>query len=129
MRKKVLLVDDSPTVLQLERAFLGEGTYELLSAGNGGDAIAAATAHRPDLILLDIMMPGLDGIAVLRELRKRVETSATPIVMVTTKSDEKNMTAALESGCTGYITKPFTRSELLEVVRDNLERNEEAASE
>jgi len=78
----------------------------------------------------DIMMPGLDGIAVLRELRKRSETSTTPIVMVTTKSDEKNMTAALESGCTGYITKPFTRGELLEIVRDTLERNlEEAASE
>ncbi len=118
--KKILLVDDSPTVLQLERTFLQSVGCELLSASTGGDALAKAEASVPDLILLDIVMPGLDGLAVLRELRSRPTTRNIPIVMVTTKSDEKHMTSALELGCTGYITKPFTRSELLEVVRDAL---------
>lgn len=119
-RKKILLVDDAETILMMERMFLQKGPYDLVTAKNGEEAVAKAVAERPDLILLDIMMPKMDGLEACQQLRQRAETSTIPIVMVTTRSEGEKVATAFERGCTDYITKPINGLELLTKVKNVL---------
>lgn len=119
-RKKILLVDDADTILMMERMILNRGGYELITAKDGQEAVAKAVAERPDLILLDIVMPRMNGFEALRQLRSQEATKAIPIMMVTTRGEEENVEAGFASGCDDYITKPLNGSEVLAKVRSYL---------
>lgn len=119
-RKKILLVDDSPTAIQWQRMILENDPYDILIASNGEEGVRVARAAQPDLVLLDVMMPVMDGLAVLRELRSDVRFSRTPVLMVTTRSEMPSVLEAYQGGCNEYITKPVDRRELLTKVRGYL---------
>ena len=110
--KKILLVDDSPTVLLMERLLLQDGPYELLSASSGAEAVERALAENPQLILMDVVMPGMDGFEVCRRLRAEEATRTTPIILVTTRSSLESLEKGYASGCNDYIVKPFEAMEL-----------------
>ena len=119
-RKKILLVDDADTILMMERMILNKGGYELITAKDGQEAVAKAVTERPDLILLDIVMPRMNGLEALKQLRSQEATKAIPIMMVTTRGEEENVEAGYVSGCDEYITKPLNSSEVLAKVRSYL---------
>jgi CheY-like chemotaxis protein len=119
-KKKILLVDDSRTSLFMERMILQNGPYLLSSANDGLEAIARAQAERPDLILMDVIMPNMGGFEALRELRKRPETAETPVILVTTRGEPANVEEGYEAGCSDYLTKPIDPQELLTKVRSCL---------
>jgi CheY-like chemotaxis protein len=110
--KKILLVDDSPTVLLMEQLLLQNGPYELLSATSGAEAVERALKERPELILMDVVMPGMDGFEVCRVLRSQEVTRAIPIILVTTRGGPEHVEKGYESGCSDYVTKPFDGNEL-----------------
>lgn len=116
-RKRVLLVDDSATTLMVQRMILRSEPYELIFARDGREAIDLAVSRRPDLILLDVVMPDMSGADACAELRSREATRSTPIIMVTTRGDGRCIDAAVRAGCSDYITKPIDGRELLEKVR------------
>jgi len=113
MKKKVLLVDDSATVLMMEKMILAKGPYDIVTARDGAEGIEKAKSEKPDVILLDVMMPRLDGLSACSLLRADPETASIPIVMVTTRGEEQNIELAFRNGCTDYITKPINGLELL----------------
>ena len=119
-RKKILLVDDSATILMMERMILTKVPYDVVTAVNGEDALTKATAERPDLILLDVVMPKMNGFDACRRLREFEELRETPIIMVTTRGELQNVESGYESGCTDYVTKPINSVELLAKVRNYL---------
>lgn len=110
--KKILLVDDSPTVLLMERLLLQDGPYELVIATSGAEALSRALTERPELILMDVVMPGMDGFEVCRLLRAQEATRTTPIILVTTRGGLEHIEKGYESGCSDYVTKPFDGNEL-----------------
>jgi DNA-binding response OmpR family regulator len=120
MPKKILIVDDSGTSLLMAKMVLSQEAYELLTAKDGLEALQAAAAEPPDLVLLDVVMPRMDGFEACRQLRARAETHDTPILMVTTRGEEANIERGYESGCTDYICKPINPMELLAKVRTYL---------
>src|SRR5262245_2209554 len=105
-RKKVLLVDDAKTVLMMEQMILSRPELQLFTAACREAALEMAAAERPDLILLDLVMPDMTGIEVLERLRAEPATKATPIIMVTTRSEQPYVEKAHAAGCTDYVTKP-----------------------
>jgi CheY-like chemotaxis protein len=118
-RKKILLVDDSETILMLEQMVLQKG-YDLITARDGGSGVAKALEQRPDLILLDIVMPSMNGIEACRRLRAEEATRQTPIVLVTSRGEVSYMEEGFRCGCSDYITKPIDTLELLEKVKSCL---------
>ena len=119
MDELLLVVEDDPSLREVIRLGLeGEG-FRVVTAGDGPTALTAHDSHRPDLVLLDIMLPGLDGFAVCRELRK---ASLVPIVMLTARSSTVDVVVGLESGADDYVTKPFEFPELIARVRSVLRR-------
>ena len=120
-RKKILLVDDSATILMMEKLILGNGPYELITANNGEEAVKKATEHQPDLILLDVIMPKMGGFEACRLIRAGASTQTIPIIMVTTRGEAANVETGWANGCTDYVTKPINSAELLAKVRDLLE--------
>lgn len=118
--KKILLVDDADTILMMERMLLTKGGYQLITAKDGEEAVAKAVAERPDLILMDVVMPRMNGFEACRQLRSQEETKKIPIVMVTTRGEEENVETGYQSGCDDYITKPFNGLEVLAKVRSYL---------
>ncbi len=119
-RKKILLVDDADTVLMVERMVLSKGPYEVVTAKDGKEGVAKAETERPDLILMDVVMPNMNGFEACRRLREKEATRAIPIIMVTTRAEAENMQTGFESGCTDYVTKPINGAELLAKVRSCL---------
>ncbi len=120
MAAKILLVDDSNTVLLMERMLLNNQGYALVTAKNGREGVEKALSEKPDLILMDVMMPELNGFDACKEIRSHPETSDIPIIMVTTKSEATNVQIGFASGCTDYITKPINGSELIAKVKTRL---------
>ena len=127
-KKRVLIVDDSPTALLWQRMLLQMEQYETLTAADGAEGVLVATRERPDLILLDVSMPKMDGIEACRALRAAPETADIPILMVTTHSEMDNVLAGFEAGCNEYLTKPLERTEFLTKVRSYLHRHFGGAS-
>lgn len=119
-KKKVLLVDDSGTALMMEKMILGKEPYDLVTASDGEEAVEAALRELPDLILLDVVMPRMDGFQVCERLREMDETREIPIIMVTTRGEAENVERGYELGCTDYITKPINGLELTTKVRNYL---------
>lgn len=119
-RKKILVVDDSRTALMVELMALRSGPFEIVTAGDGEEAIAKVRAERPDLVLLDLVMPRMDGLEACRRLREDPSTRTTPIIMVTTRGEMDSIEAGYASGCSDYVTKPIDRTELLAKVNSLL---------
>jgi DNA-binding response OmpR family regulator len=119
-RKKILLVDDADTILMMERMILKKGGYDLITAKDGQEAVEKAVTERPDLILMDVIMPRMNGFDACKQLRSQETTKTIPIVMVTTRGEEKNVETGYESGCDDYITKPLNGLEVLTKVKNYL---------
>ena len=118
MKKKVLLVDDSRTTLAMERMILSSGTdYDLLCANDGVEAVEKASAEVPDLILMDVVMPRMNGLEACRKLRQQESTCNLPIILVTTRGREQDVEAGFEHGCNDYLTKPIRPEELVTMVK------------
>jgi len=113
MKRKVLLVDDSNTVLLMEKMILSKEPIELIVARDGLEGIEKAKSEQPDVILLDVIMPRLDGLSACAILRSDAATAHIPIIMVTTRGEESNIETAFRNGCTDYVTKPINGLELL----------------
>jgi DNA-binding response OmpR family regulator len=112
-RKKILLVDDSNTILMMERMILTKGPYDLVTASDGAEAVEKALSERPDLILMDVVMPKMNGFDACRRIRGEESIGTTPIIMVTTRGEVQNVETGFESGCNDYVTKPINGAELM----------------
>ena len=117
---RILIVDDEPMNLDILQTRLSVHGYEILTATNGEEALAVATAQHPDLILLDIMMPKIDGIDVCRRLKADASLPFMPIILVTAKADSKDVVAGLEAGAEEYLTKPIDQAALVARVKSML---------
>jgi DNA-binding response OmpR family regulator len=117
---RVLVVDDDPTVREVVAGYLGRAGLEVTEAGDGASALVAARANPPDLVVLDLMLPGLDGLEVLRRLR--AERGALPVVLLTARGEERDRVLGLEVGADDYVTKPFSARELVLRVQSILRR-------
>jgi len=115
MRKRILLVDDTVTITALEKLLLGRD-FDYLEARNGAEAIAKARSSKPDLILMDLNMPVMNGIELIKALRALPAMTGLPIVFLTTESNDAIKQQAKAAGATGWITKPFKPEQLLSVV-------------
>lgn len=118
--KKILLVDDSSTMLLMEQMVLGSSGYQILTAQDGEAGLRAAVSHRPDLIILDVVMPVMDGLEACRQLRSHEVTRETPILLVTTRSESVYVQEGFISGCNDYVLKPINTHELLSKVKNLL---------
>lgn len=123
-RKKILLVDDSSTILMMEKFILRNDPYQIVTASNGEEAVSKAAAERPDLILLDVIMPRMGGFEACRLIRDNEALKNVPIVMVTTRGEAANVETGWRSGCTDYVTKPINAVELVAKVRSLLALSE-----
>jgi DNA-binding response OmpR family regulator len=121
----ILVVDDEPRIVQLVRDYLEHGGFTVLTAADGQSALRTARTGRPDLIVLDLGLPGLDGLDVARSLRRE---GVVPIIMLTARTDESDKLVGLELGADDYLTKPFSPKELVARVRAVLRRAEGVAS-
>jgi DNA-binding response OmpR family regulator len=119
-KKKILVVDDSRTALFMVTTILRKERYELVTASDGEQALEMAAAERPDLILMDVIMPRKTGFEACRELKRREDTKAIPVILVTTRGEGENVEAGFQSGCNDYVTKPINAQELLTKVRDHM---------
>ena len=112
--KHILVVDDEPRIAEIARDYLERAGYRVTTSGTGAEALASARTQRPDLIVLDLGLPKMDGLDVTRQLRKQ---SSVPIIMLTARVDESDKLIGLELGADDYITKPFSPKELVARVR------------
>ncbi len=119
-KKKILVVDDSKTAMFMVTTILRKGPYTVITADDGQRAVEVAVSERPDLILMDVIMPRMTGFEACREMRQREETKLTPIILVTTRGEAENVETGFDSGCTDYVTKPINGQELLAKVRDHI---------
>ncbi len=124
MKQRILLVDDEQAIIEPLRYALEKEGYDVLEAAEGSDALDLARSKSPDLILLDIMLPGMSGFEVCRVLRQE---SAVPILMLTARGDEPDRVVGLDLGADDYITKPFSLREVLARVRAALRRSQAGA--
>ncbi len=123
MSKTILVVDDEPKIVDICRDYLSAAGFAVITAADGSRGLLAARNEKPDLIVLDLMMPGIDGLDVCRQLRRE---SRVPIIMLTARIEESDKLIGLELGADDYITKPFSPRELVARVRTVLRRAEEA---
>jgi two-component system, OmpR family, KDP operon response regulator KdpE len=119
----VLIVDDEPQIRRALSLNLGARAYEVCEATTGEEALAVVAAEDPDMVLLDLGLPGMDGMTVLRTLRERNDVA---VIVLTVRDDERSRTAALEAGADDYVTKPFDMTDLVERIDAALRRNEES---
>ena len=126
MNQSVLIVDDEPMARTLLRLMLVRAGFEVAEAENGFDALEKVEGNVPDLILLDVMMPGMDGFTVCEKLRARQETAELPVIMLSAKTDVDSINRGLLVGATKYLTKPISPEELTRHVKDALSNNIEA---
>ena len=118
----ILVIDDEKDLLELVRYNLEKEQFDAISATDGQTGLDIATRHRPDLIVLDLMMPGMDGLEVCRRLRSDSRTSRIPLIMLTAKATEADRIVGLELGADDYVTKPFSPRELVARVKAILRR-------
>jgi DNA-binding response OmpR family regulator len=121
-KKKILVVDDSKTALFMVTTILKREPYDLVTAHDGQQAVDTAVAERPDLILMDVVMPRKTGFEACRELKQREDTKSIPVILVTTRGEGENVETGFECGCNDYVTKPVNAQELLAKVRDHIAR-------
>ena len=129
IKQKVLLVVDEENIRMLIRFNLEKAGYEVLEAADGKEALGMAQKSLPDIIILDLMLPGMDGLEVCRNLKQAPQTAALPIIMLTAKSSEYDTVVGLDSGADDYIPKPFRMMELISRIRALLRRTEDDGAE
>jgi two-component system phosphate regulon response regulator PhoB len=129
MKPKILVVDDEPEAVELVEFNLRQAGFEVVTAADGAEALKRARALLPSLIVLDLMLPEIDGLEVCKMLRHDPVTAALPIVMVTARANEIDRILGLELGADDYITKPFSPRELILRIKKILQRNQTATPE
>ncbi len=122
--RKILIVEDERDILELVTHYLQKEGYRVLSATDGPAGLSAAQRERPDLIVLDLMLPGMDGLELCRKLRADTGRSLVPVIMLTAKAEETDRVVGLELGADDYLTKPFSPKELVARVKALLRRAE-----
>ena len=127
MARTILVVDDEPRIVQITRDYLERAGFRVVSAGDGAGALARARDDRPSLMVLDLMLPGMDGLDVTRALRQDPLLAPIPIIMLTARVEETDKLIGLELGADDYLTKPFSPRELVARVRAVLRRTEGGA--
>ena len=120
MSKKILVVEDTEDNRQILRDLLGMAGYDMIEAHDGAEGVSQATAHKPDLILMDIQMPVMDGYEATRRIRCNSELNSIPIIAVTSYALAGDEAKALAAGCSAYVTKPYSPRALLAKVREYL---------
>lgn len=118
--KKILVADDEPHILRVVKDKLANAGFAVTTAGNGEEAVALARANHPDLVLLDVMMPKMNGFDACRTLRADPAFAGVPILLLTARGQEADRTMGIEAGATEYITKPFSPRGLLQTVQAHL---------
>jgi DNA-binding response OmpR family regulator len=127
-RGTVLVVDDEPTILEIVGRYVERAGFAVERAGDGPEALRLAELHRPDLVVLDLMLPGLDGIEVMRRLREQ-PTSPTPVILLTARGEENDRLVGLRRGADDYVVKPFSPKELVARIEAVLRRSTQSAGE
>jgi two-component system, chemotaxis family, chemotaxis protein CheY len=117
VRKRILAVDDSPSVRQMVKLTLSGAGYDIVEAGDGAEGLSKARASTLDLVVTDLNMPVMNGLGLIRELRKLPAYRGVPILFLTTESDPEMKLQAKAAGATGWITKPFQQDQLVAIVR------------
>ena len=120
MAKKILLVDDAQTVLLFEKMLLSSLGFQIETANNGQEALDKIKKWKPDLVLLDYMMPVMDGLTCCRMAKSDRTLKSIPIIMVTTISEQSKVNECFDAGCDDYIFKPFKKEEILQKIRKHL---------
>ncbi|NTV32874.1 MAG: response regulator [Deltaproteobacteria bacterium] len=128
-KQKILAVDDEEDILELLRFNLTKEGFAVVCAGSGEEALKLTRLEKPELILLDLLLPGMDGLEVARRLKKDASTKEIPIIMVTAKGEEADIVTGLEVGAEDYITKPFSRKVVIARVRAVLRRKTAAPAD
>jgi len=123
--KKVLAVDDQPQIVRLIQVNLQKAAYEVIPAYDGEEALQKIREHRPDLVILDVIMPKRDGFEVLRTIKADPETARIPVIMLTVKAQDADIFEGLKEGAELYLPKPFHPNELVTLVRRVLESPKE----
>lgn len=126
MKPRVLVVDDEPSIVEVLEYNLTREGFDVITAGNGHEAIAKARSNNPDVVVLDLMMPGLDGLGVCRQLRSEPRTKSTRIIMLTAKGEETDEIVGFNMGADDYVTKPFRVKPLMERVKALVRRPADA---
>jgi two-component system phosphate regulon response regulator PhoB len=127
-RERILVVDDEHDILELIRFNLERGGYTVFTVDTGEAALAQTSRVDPDLLVLDLMLPGLDGVEVCRRLKKSEDTRSIPILMLTAKAEDSDIVTGLEVGADDYVTKPFSPKVLVARVRAILRRHRDAGA-
>ena len=122
MREKILIVEDEKDIIKMLEYNLKKEGFKVIDARDGEDALDLAVRAYPDLILLDLMLPGIDGLEVCKSLKKEAKTASIPIIMLTAKSQESDKVVGLELGADDYISKPFSPRELIARIKAVLRR-------
>jgi len=123
MKKKILIVDDNPDLIRILHLQLKNQGYDTIQAMNGKQAVDMATAQLPDLILMDLMMPEMNGLEATRLIRENSNTRSIPILAVTAKTTTTDKEECLKSGCNDYMSKPFTTKEMASRMEKLLKQN------
>lgn len=119
---KILVVDDDRYISEFMNIILSQGGYEVVAVQDGFECLDKAEKEKPDLILLDFMMPNMDGLTTLASLKKSKKTADIPVIMVTSNDDKKSVVRAQESGASGYVVKPIDKALLLERIASILKK-------
>lgn len=122
--KKILVIDDAEFILDSTSTLLSFEGYDVVTASDGVEGVAAAKEHAPDLILCDISMPNLDGYGVIEQLRANKETESTPFIFLTAFTEKQNMRMGMEKGADDFLVKPYTRDELLAAIESQWKKNQ-----
>jgi phosphate regulon transcriptional regulator PhoB len=125
MKEKILIIEDEKDIIKMLEYNLGKEGFKTLSSRDGEDALDLTKSERPDLILLDLMLPGMDGLEVCKTLKGDTKTASIPIIMLTAKSQESDKIVGLELGADDYMTKPFSPRELIARIKAVLRRVKE----
>lgn len=118
MGKTVLVIEDEPNIIEAISFILSRDGWSVATHSNGHDAVGVVQEAKPDLVILDVMLPGKTGFDILRELRGEVETAALPVLMLTAKGQVKDREMAERAGASRFMTKPFSNAEVLDAVRE-----------
>jgi two-component system, chemotaxis family, response regulator PixH len=113
----VLVVDDTPSEMELMSHYLREGGYSVISAVSAKEALSKAVELKPDVIVTDVVMPGMSGFELCRNLKRNPETKGVPVILCTSKGQEIDRLWGMKQGADVYITKPFTRDQLIHAVK------------
>jgi len=119
-RHEVLVVDDDPNVFELVQLYVGSDQVDVLQALDAYAGLDLAIRRQPDVIVLDVMMPGMDGLEMCRRIRERPELASTPVVILSAKVEDDDIAAGYEAGADDYVTKPFEPEELAARINEHL---------